>query len=152
MCEERNGVLYVSVVSRTEKPMKGKEKKMGTKVLEMPCITCPMSCHLQVTMNEKGDIISVSGNTCRRGETYAKAELTNPVRMLTSTVQITGGKQKRLPVMTKEAIPKALLMDAMKQIHATKVCAPVKENDIIIENVCNTGIDVVASRSIDVIP
>lgn len=122
---------------------------MQTKQMEMPCITCPMSCHLQVTLDEQGNVLCVSGNTCKRGEAYARAELTNPVRTLTSTVRLEQGKEKRLPVITNGQIPKDRMMDVMKEIRATKVCAPITKNDIIIENVCNLGINLIASRSVE---
>lgn len=123
---------------------------MSTRVIEMPCITCPMSCHLTAELNENGEVLSVSGNTCKRGEAYAKAELTNPVRTVTSTVKIENGTENRLPVITKGQIPKDKMFDVMKEIHQTKVCAPIKENDIIIKNICNLDIDLVASRSVEV--
>ncbi|MDE7038087.1 MAG: DUF1667 domain-containing protein, partial [Lachnospiraceae bacterium] len=55
------------------------------------CINCPMGCMLTVAM-EKGAIVSIEGNTCKRGETYAGKELTNPTRIVTSTVKVTGGR------------------------------------------------------------
>lgn len=121
---------------------------MAGRIIEMPCITCPMSCHLTAELNEKGEVISVSGNTCKRGEAYARTELTNPVRTLTSTVKLENGTEKRLPVITKGQLPKDKMFEVMEEIHKTKVCAPVKENDIIIKNVCNLDIDVIASRSV----
>lgn len=119
------------------------------KTIEMPCITCPMSCHLTATIDDKNQVIEVTGNTCKRGEAYARAELTNPVRTLTSSVKLENGVENRLPVITKGQIPKDKMFDVMEEIHKTKVCAPIKENDIIIQNVCNLGISIVASRSVE---
>lgn len=121
---------------------------MSAKTVELPCITCPMSCHLTAKLNEKGSVLSVTGNTCLRGEAYARAELTNPVRTLTSTVRIENGTQRRLPVITSGQIPKDKMFEVMEEIHKIRVCAPVKENDIIIKNVCNLDIDIVASRTV----
>ena len=114
----------------------------------MVCINCPMSCHLKVTL-EDGEVKAVSGNTCPRGETYAIKELTNPTRMLTSTVTIKGAIHNGLPVITSSDIPKNKMFDVMKEITAAEVCAPVKVNDVIIKDVCGLGVDIIASRSME---
>ncbi|PXV89033.1 CxxC motif-containing protein [Lachnotalea glycerini] len=116
---------------------------------EMACIVCPMSCHLEVTLDDNNNMIEVIGNTCKRGEVYAKSELKNPVRMLTSTVKLEGGLYKRLPVITSVNIPKDKLFDVMKEINKIEVCAPIKVGDIIISDVCGLHADIVASRSVE---
>lgn len=119
-------------------------------VKEMVCIVCPMSCHLSVEMDKK-KVKSVSGNSCPRGLKYANEEMTNPTRMVTSTVFLKNAALTRLPVMTESPVPKRKIKDVMKQINKVKVKAPVKMYDIIIENVARTGVNVIASRSIDAI-
>ena len=116
---------------------------------ELTCIVCPMSCHLEVTLDDNGGIVSVIGNTCKRGDQYARAELTSPVRMLTSTVKLEGGLYKRLPVITSDNIPKGSMAEVMEAISQVTVSAPVKIKDVIIENVCGLGVDIVASRSME---
>lgn len=116
---------------------------------EMACIVCPMSCHIEVTLDESEKIVNVTGNTCKRGESYVRTELTNPVRMLTSTVKLSGGLYKRLPVITSGNIPKHMIYQAMNEINKVSVSAPVKINDVIIKNVCGLNIDIVAGRSVD---
>lgn len=116
---------------------------------ELTCIVCPMSCHLEVTLNDNGEIVSVTGNTCKRGDKYARTELTNPVRMLTSTVKLEDGLYKRLPVITSDNIPKEKMTEVMEAISQIKVVAPVKMNDIIIEDVCGLGVNIIASRSME---
>jgi len=91
----------------------------------------------------------VKGNTCKRGEVYARSELTNPQRMLTSTVKLEGGLYKRLPVITYAPIPKEKLFDVMNEINKIEVCAPIKINDIIIQNVCGLNVNIIASRSVE---
>ena len=75
---------------------------------------------------ENGELIAISGNTCPRGKTYALNELTNPTRMITSTVAIDSAELKRLPVMTDNPFPKELIFDAMKEINKVKVKSPIK--------------------------
>ena len=114
---------------------------------ELVCISCPMGCRLTVT-KEGTDKWRVEGNTCKRGEAYGIKELTNPTRVLPTTVKIKDGVLNRLPVRTSEAIPKGLIFEAMKVIDKVCVKAPVKLGDVIIGNLLDTGIDVVASRTI----
>lgn len=117
-------------------------------VQEMACIICPMSCHLTVETNESGEVLSVSGNTCKRGDTYARSELVHPVRMVTGTVRLEHGLYPRLPVTLSGMIPKNMIFPVMEEIHKANVVAPVKIHDIIIENVCGLSVNVIASRSV----
>jgi len=112
------------------------------------CIVCPRGCHLHVTQDEQSDLV-VTGNLCNRGIAYGKKEVTHPTRVITSTVKIHHPTFRRLPVVTKGSIPKGLMMDVMAQINQVEVNAPVTAGDIIIENVLNTGINVVATRSMN---
>ncbi|WP_066507113.1 DUF1667 domain-containing protein [Abyssisolibacter fermentans] len=115
---------------------------------EMICITCPMGCHLTVEDDKSSESgYKVSGNICKRGEKYAVEELTNPTRVITSTVKIENGILKRLPVKTDGAIPKDLNFKCMEEINKVVVNAPISVGDVIIENILNTGINLVASRS-----
>ena len=111
---------------------------------ELICICCPMGCHLSVDIDNK----IVKGNTCRRGEVYGLNEVINPVRVITSTVKIKSASLPVLPVKTNGAIPK-LTFQAMKIINSITVLAPIKLGDIIIKNILNTGIDLVATRSME---
>ena len=111
---------------------------------ELICITCPRGCHLSVDDN-----LNVTGNVCPRGAAYAKAELTHPVRMVTSSVAINSKLQNRLPVKTKEPIPKELIFNVMEEITKVSVNAPIKIGDVIIKNVLNTGVDIVATKNIE---
>lgn len=112
---------------------------------ELICIVCPKGCHLQVTQEEDG--YHVKGNACPRGKDYGIAERTNPTRVVTSTVRIHGAAHKRCPVKTDGAIPKGLLFEAMEQLEKVDLQSPVKCGDIIIENVCGTEINFVATRN-----
>lgn len=115
---------------------------------EMVCIVCPMSCHLRVGFNDvDGSIESVTGNTCPRGDVYARKELTNPTRMLTSTVKIEGAQYERLPVITSSDIPKSMMRAVMEQLRHVVVKAPVNNKDVVIANVCGLNVDIIASRT-----
>ena len=103
---------------------------------ELTCIICPIGC--QLTVNQDGDKITVSGNTCPRGEKYAKDELTNPQRTVTTTVKCDDGSV--LPVKTKTPIPKDKMMECMKIVNSHIAHLPIKTGDVIIEDVFGTDI------------
>ena len=109
---------------------------------EMICICCPIGCHLSVD----SDTLEVTGNTCPRGANYGKEELTNPVRVITSTIKIVGGIHKRLPVKTNKAIPKDLNFKCMELLKGIELHSPVKRGDVVIKNVLDTGADIVICR------
>ena len=108
------------------------------------CINGPLGCPLTVTV-ENGEVKSVTGNTCKRGELYAVKEVTAPARTVTSTVRVLNGERPVVAVRTKTDIPKGKIFDCMKAINAAEIAAPVHIGDIVIENVCGTGVNVVAS-------
>lgn len=112
---------------------------------EMICIVCPKGCRLSVEVN--GDEILVTGNDCPRGIPYAKKELTNPTRVVTSTVKIIGGIHERLPVKTDKDINKNLNFDVIKVLEKIEVHSPIRINQVIVENILGTGANIVASRS-----
>lgn len=112
------------------------------------CITCPRGCFLTVSYDDQDQMI-ITGNHCLRGTAYAKAELTDPRRMIASTVRIHGGIHKMLPVSTNAPFPKAKIMDLIALLKSIEIDAPVKMGDVLIENVLGTGIAVIASRSMN---
>jgi len=113
--------------------------------MELTCIVCPMGCRLTVEKVE-GEI-RVSGHTCKRGEKYAIQETTCPMRTLTSLVKVVGGEGPLCPVKTENVIPKALIGEALSEVKAAAVEAPVKIGDIIIENIAGTGVNLVAAAN-----
>ncbi|MBQ4110480.1 MAG: DUF1667 domain-containing protein [Clostridia bacterium] len=115
-------------------------------IRNMTCIVCPMGCTLEVTLDENGKFVSVAGNTCKRGEVYANNECTNPVRTLTSSVRCDNGEM--LSVKTSEAVPKEKLFECMEEINKIIAKTPVTAGDCILKNICNTNVDVIATRSI----
>ena len=115
-------------------------------VRELICINCPMGCPLTVTMD--GDSLTVTGNTCPRGEDYAKKEVLSPTRIVTSSVRVNGGTIARVSVKTKTDIPKGKIFDVMKEIRAARVDAPVEMGDVVIADCAGTGVEVIATKSV----
>lgn len=114
---------------------------------QLICIGCPVGCLITAKKNEDGSL-SITGNTCKKGETYARNEMTAPVRAVTSIIKLEGGKGKVVPVKTAGEIPKGRINDCMKEIRRTAAKAPVKAGDVLIANVAGTGIDVVATGNV----
>ena len=115
--------------------------------IELICIGCPMGCPLTVTID--AGQIDVKGNTCKIGDRYARKEVTSPTRVVTSSVAVEGGEIARVSVKTESDIPKSKIFDCMKEISAIKVTAPVKLGDMIIENCAETGVKVIATKSVE---
>lgn len=113
---------------------------------DLICIGCPMGCPLTVEMNG-AEVVSVSGNTCPRGDAYARKEVTNPTRIVTSTVIVEGGTVDMVSVKTKEDIPKDKIFECVKALKGIKVQAPVQIGDVILTNVAGTGVDIVATKN-----
>ena len=112
--------------------------------MKMICINCPKGCEMEVSID--GGKVSVTGNSCPKGEAYAKAEVTNPTRMVTGLVRV-AGMRKPLPVKTKVAVPKTKIDAVLFALHQATVQLPVKIGDVIIPNVAETGVDVVATAN-----
>lgn len=111
---------------------------------ELICITCPRGCHLQVDEVT----FEVKGNSCPRGAIYGANELRNPQRVITSTVKIKGASMNRLPVRTSKAISKAKMMEVMKLLDEVEVTSPVHRGDVILENILDTDVNIVACRDL----
>ena len=117
---------------------------------ELTCIGCPMGCQITVEL-ENGEVTSVTGNTCGIGDKYARNEVTHPERTVTSTSIVLGGDKPRVSVKTASNIPKDKINAVMKEIDAAVMKAPVHIGDVVVKNVCDTGVDVVATRNVEMI-
>lgn len=116
-------------------------------IRELTCINCPMGCLLTVEMDGE-EIKNISGYTCPRGKSYAEKEVTDPTRIVTSTVKVTGGTKERVSCKTEHDIPKGKIFAVMEAINAASVEAPVIIGETLIPNVADTGVDVVATANI----
>lgn len=115
-------------------------------IKELICINCPIGCRLSVTQNDAFEIVEVSGNTCARGEIYAKNEIINPKRMLTTTVKVQNSLHPLLPVITSAPLPKDKVVEVVKVCRNVILQSPITYNQVIIANVCELGVDILASN------
>ncbi len=114
---------------------------------ELICIGCPLGCNLTVQM-EGEKVVSVSGNTCKRGDDYARKEMTDPRRIVTSTVRVTGGGLPVVSVKTASDIPKNKIAECLAQLKDVEAAAPVKIGDVVLENAAGTGVPFVATKDV----
>ncbi len=109
------------------------------------CVACPLGCPIEVEI-ENGEVVTVTGNTCKRGDSYARTEITNPMRSLTTSVKVEDGVHPVVPVKSAGPVPKDKMFDCMEEINKAVIKAPVKIGDVVIENICGTGVDIVATN------
>lgn len=108
------------------------------------CIGCPKGCHIEIDETT----FECKGNACPRGAEYAKNELTDPRRTLTSTVVIEGAAIRRCPVKSDSPLPKDMVQAAAKELDKVRITAPVKVGDVIVENILGTGCNIICARNL----
>ena len=116
---------------------------------QLTCIGCPLGCSITVTL-ENGEIKDVAGYTCKRGHDYARKEVTNPTRIVTSTVRLTGSRTGACVVSCKTAqdIPKGKIFEIVAALRQVTAHAPVKIGDVLLTNAAGTGVDIVATKNV----
>ena len=113
---------------------------------ELVCIVCPKGCTMKI--EEKDGEISVTGNSCKRGASFAVSEMTEPKRTVCTTVRTVFKDAPVIPVRVSAEIPKDHIFDVMREINAVTLSSPVGRNDVIIKNVLGLGADVIATSGI----
>ena len=113
----------------------------------LTCINCPVGCRMTVTVSDEGVFQSVSGNTCPRGASYAKQEVTKPMRMITAVIPVAGSNTP-LSVKTSAPVPKDLISKIMRELAEVSVTAPVSMGAVIIPDILKTGADIIATRCV----
>lgn len=114
---------------------------------ELICIGCPLGCMVTVEM-EQGEVKNIAGYTCKRGEEYARKEVTNPTRIVTSTVRVAGGHLDMVSVKTEADIPKGKIFECVAALKDVCMKAPVHIGDVVVENVAGTGVNMIATKEI----
>jgi len=112
------------------------------------CVTCPVGCTIEATV-ENGELVRTEGAACKRGQAFVREELTAPKRMFTSTVRVRGGALPLAPVRSSAPLPKGLLLQVAALLRRLTLEAPVVEHQVVVSNVLDTGVDIIASRDLD---
>ena len=119
-----------------------------TEKKKVTCIICPMGCKIQ--LNQKGQQVDIlSGNKCKQGIDYAVSEALDPRRMVTSSILVRGGEWPLVSVKTSEAVPKEKIFSILKEIQKMSVDAPIQQGTVLMKNVLQTGIDIIATKTIE---
>ena len=113
------------------------------------CIGCPMGCMMEVQL-ENGEVLSVTGNTCMKGDIYARKEVTNPTRIVTSSVRVSDSKEGAVTVSCKTAsdVPKGKIFEVVRDLKDVCVKAPVHIGDVVKADVAGTGVSVIATKDV----
>ncbi len=117
-------------------------------VREFTCIVCPNGCDITAEV-ENGELISVTGATCKRGEAYVKQELTDPRRTISSSVAVRNGELPLVSVRLDTAVPKNRIFDVMQEIGAVRLEAPVHIGDVVIEDILGLGSNVIVTKNVE---
>lgn len=123
---------------------------------ELICIVCPRGCHLKVdgapadgSLAPDASALTVTGNACPRGKDYGLREVTAPTRMVTSTVCVDSDEHPRCPVKTSAPVPKAMTFDVVRALNGLKLELPVALHQVVVKDVCGTGVDWITTRSLE---
>ena len=118
------------------------------KTINLICIGCPMGCPLTVLM--QGDtVVSVAGNTCKRGDDYARREVVSPMRVFSTTLPVLGGSRPTVPVKTAGEVPKPMVLLCVRALQGITLNAPVRAGDVVVQNLLNTGVDIIAVADVE---
>ncbi len=114
---------------------------------EVLCIRCPKGCRLKLKI---GDKVVVEGQECKLGEEYGRKEASSPQRVVPSTVKIIGARYPRLPVRSEKGVPMNKVEEVIDELKGVEVIAPMKKGAVIVENVADTSVDIIAERGMEV--
>jgi CxxC motif-containing protein len=117
--------------------------------IALTCIGCPLGCQIEVSM-ENGKVAAVTGNTCPRGDAYARKEVTAPTRIVTSTVRVSGSRTGAVTVSckTRTDVPKNKIFDCIRALRGVSASCPVHIGDVLVPNAAGTGVDVIATKEV----
>lgn len=113
----------------------------------LTCIGCPLGCEIEVTFDDSG-IQSITGYSCKIGVEYAKKEITNPTRIITSILPVLHGSESMVSVKTSKDLPKDRIFDCMEKLKGVHFEAPIHIGDILVKNICNLGVDIIATKEV----
>jgi CxxC motif-containing protein len=115
---------------------------------DLICVTCPMGCTIHVSLQD-GQLQQINGQACKRGITFTEEEIRAPRRMLTTTVRVQNGILPLLPVRSRTPLPKDLIFQVAAILRAVVLQAPIREHQVVLANVLDSGIDIIASRALE---
>lgn len=121
--------------------------QIATDIASLTCICCPLGCEVEVSFDEQGGVADIAGHSCKRGAKYAANEAVRPERTITAVLPVAGCLEP-VSVKTAGAVPKVLVRDVLRAIAGLRLEAPVHAGQRLLGDVCGTGVDVVATKSV----
>ena len=115
---------------------------------EFTCIVCPNGCDIEVETAPDGGILSIEGQTCRRGEEFARQEILDPQRTIASSVRLTGGELPLVSVRLSRPVPRARIPEVMEAIRALTLEAPTRIGDVALGHVLGLNSDVIVTKNV----
>ena len=106
---------------------------------------CPLGCKIKVT--QTGDKVVVTGAACNNGREYALQEVTAPARIVMSVVPCRNSDIPTVTVKTSRPVPKEKIYEVMEQLSTVEVTAPVNVGDVLVKNIANLHVDILATRN-----
>ncbi len=117
---------------------------------KMRCIVCPEGCTMEAEFEtDSKKIISLAGYNCKRGIKFAEDEITNPLRMLTTTIGIDSKTAQRLAVRSNVPVPKEKIAPMIAIAKQKRAKAPVKMGEVIITDILGSGVDIISSSTVE---
>jgi len=121
---------------------------MAKEIHEVVCILCPVGCRI-IVETEDGEVVRIDNAGCERGKDYSLQEIRSPVRDFFTTIRIADGKSPLVSVRSTKPIPRNMLILCAAELAKRIIQAPVKIGDIIVENIMNLGVDIIATKDVD---
>jgi len=114
---------------------------------KLVCVSCPVGCEIVVELSDN-EVRRVEGNRCKRGETYAREETVEPMRVLATSVKVLGGDRPVASIKTDGPIPKPMIPEIMEFVRSLTVEAPVRIGQTLASDVLSSGAKLIATRSV----
>jgi CxxC motif-containing protein len=111
------------------------------------CICCPLGCELVVSFAPDGSLANVSGYSCTLGKAYAQEEAVAPKRMVCASV-FAAGSLEPLSVKTQNPVPKESIPQVLAAVKLLEIEAPVQAGSVVACDIGGSGVDLVATKSL----
>lgn len=114
----------------------------------LTCVVCPNGCDIEVDTAPDGAILSITGQTCRRGEAFARQEVLDPQRTISSSVRLIGGELPLVSVRLNRPVPRARIPEVMEAVRSLTLSAPTHIGDVALANVLGLGADLIVTKNV----
>ena len=114
----------------------------------LTCVLCPVGCELEVRKDAAGEL-QIQGNQCDKGIPFAVEEVLYPKRNLATSVPVRGTTAKMVSVRLSDRVPREMIFPILAEIAKLRPEVPVCRGQVLIADVLGTGVDVIATRTVE---